>query len=65
MAKRGKVLVDAITECERFLTIAKAYKPDGYDSVGRAATKRASMDATRALARLRKADSDDWSTDDG
>lgn len=63
--KRGAVLLEAIAECERFLKAAKAYKPgEEYcgDSVGRAAAKRASMDATRALAKLRKAGSYDWST---
>lgn len=61
--KRGAVLLEAIAECERFLKAAKAYKPSEEftgDAVGRAAAKRASMDATRALARLRKASGWDW-----
>lgn len=65
MNNRGRVLSDAIAECERFLKAAKAFRPHGSyqgDSVGRAAAKRASMDATRALARLRKAYGSDWSS---
>lgn len=53
-------LHDAIFEAERFLKAAKAVTPDeiaknGYGkSVQIAAAKRASMDLTRALARMRK-----------
>lgn len=66
MSKRGVVLQKAIAECERFLQAAKAYKPvhDNYyedDNPGRAAAKRASMDATKALAALRRASASDWS----
>jgi hypothetical protein len=63
MVKRGAVLVDAIAECERFLKVAKAYKPsENYadDAMTRAAAKRASMDASRALSKLRRAYSHDW-----
>lgn len=62
--KRGAVLQTAIDECERFLRKAKAYNPReplfGSDNVGRAAAKRASMDASKALSALRQADSYDW-----
>lgn len=53
-------LKEAIAEAERFLKKAKAVTPkeiarNGYSpSVEIAAAKRASMDLTRALARMRK-----------
>jgi hypothetical protein len=61
--QRGAVLQTAIDECERFLQKAKAYIPEaqyGGDCPGRAAAKRASMDASKALSALRKSDSYDW-----
>lgn len=66
MTKRGKVLVEAINEAERFLRTAYAYKPGHYphdDPRGRAAAKRASLDLTMALARMRGAGAESWSAD--
>ena len=66
MIKRGQVLAEAIADCERFIRLAKAFKPGEY-SFGpnrtRAAAKRASMDASMSLARLRKAPSEDWAVE--
>ena len=59
-AVTNDTLAAAIAEAERFLKAAKKVTPeeiakDGYrPSVTIAATKRASMDLTRALAQLRK-----------
>lgn len=65
MAKRSDVVEAAIAECERFVRAAKAYRPGGDeygigDSKGRAAAKRASMDASHALAKLRQLEASEW-----
>lgn len=51
-------LDEAIAEAERFIASAKLtskmWKGEFYPMVERAATRRASMDLTRALARMRR-----------
>lgn len=67
MANKVKTIDIAIAEAERFLSAAKAYRKEagrhGPESNPRleggqlaAYTKRASMDLSRALARVRKGD---------